>query len=48
MYPVRSDLELPPSFRVAAQAERLFNLPPAEVAANLERWLSAWEQVINE
>ena len=48
MYPVRRDLELPASFRVAAQAERLFNLPPAEVAANLERWLSAWEQVMNE
>jgi thiamine transport system substrate-binding protein len=48
MYPVRSDVELPTSFRVAAKAERLFNLPPAEVSANLERWLSAWEQVINE
>lgn len=48
MYPVRSDLELPASFRVAARADRLFNLPPSEVAANLERWLSAWEQVMNE
>ncbi|HHT47871.1 MAG TPA: thiamine ABC transporter substrate-binding protein [Firmicutes bacterium] len=48
MYPVRADLELPASFRVAARAERLFNLSPAEVDANLERWLSAWEQVMNE
>ncbi|HEY8392996.1 MAG TPA: thiamine ABC transporter substrate-binding protein [Capillibacterium sp.] len=48
MYPVRTDLELPASFRVAAQAEQLFNLPPAEVEANLERWLGAWEQVMNE
>ncbi|NLC53755.1 MAG: thiamine ABC transporter substrate-binding protein [Firmicutes bacterium] len=48
MYPVRNDVELPESFRVAARAERLFNLPPNQVAANLERWLAAWEQVINE
>ncbi|HHW12170.1 MAG TPA: thiamine ABC transporter substrate-binding protein [Firmicutes bacterium] len=48
MYPVRSDVKLPDSFRVAAQADRLLNLPPDQVAANLERWLSAWEQVINE
>ncbi|NLW57036.1 MAG: thiamine ABC transporter substrate-binding protein [Firmicutes bacterium] len=48
MYPVRADLELPASFRIAAQADRLFNLPPEDVAANLERWLAAWEQVINE
>ncbi|NLM37211.1 MAG: thiamine ABC transporter substrate-binding protein [Firmicutes bacterium] len=48
MYPVRRDVELPASFRVAAQADRLLNLPPDQVAANLERWLSAWEQVISE
>jgi thiamine transport system substrate-binding protein len=48
MYPVRADLELPASFRIAARADRLFNLPPEYVAANLERWLAAWEQVINE
>ncbi|NLW58852.1 MAG: thiamine ABC transporter substrate-binding protein [Firmicutes bacterium] len=48
MYPVRTDVALPESFRVAAQAERLFNLPPDVVAANLERWLSAWEQVMSE
>lgn len=48
MYPVRKDLELPASFRVAARAERLFNLPPAEVAANLDRWLADWEQVMSE
>lgn len=48
MYPVRTDLTLPDSFRIAAQAQRLLNLPPTQVAANLERWLAAWEKVINE
>lgn len=48
MYPVRADLELPASFRIAAKTDQLFNLPPEQVAANLDRWLAAWEQVINE
>ena len=48
MYPVRTDLELPESFRVAAQTEKLFNLPPEKVEANLDRWLAEWEQALNE
>jgi thiamine transport system substrate-binding protein len=48
MYQVREDVELPESFRVAAQAGKLFNLPPEQVEANLDRWLSEWEQVMSE
>lgn len=48
MYPARSDAALPESFRVAAKVERLLNLSPEQVAKNLEKWLSDWENVINE
>jgi thiamine transport system substrate-binding protein len=48
MMPVRTDVGLPESFRVAAQADRLLNLSPEQVEANLERWLAAWEEMINE
>ena len=48
MMPVRTDVELPESFRVAAQADHVLNLPLEQVEANLAKWLAAWEQVINE
>lgn len=48
MLPVRTDVELPESFRLAAQADQVLNLPPGQVEANLEKWLAEWEQVINE
>lgn len=48
MMPVRTDVKLPESFRVAAQVDHLLNLPPERVEANLERWLAAWEEMINE
>lgn len=48
MYPARSDAALPDSFRIAAKVEHLLNLPPQQVSENLEKWLSDWENVINE
>lgn len=48
MYPVRSDVTLPESFRIAAKVDKILNLPLDKVTANLERWLQEWEQVINE
>lgn len=48
MYPVRSDLTLPTSFRVAAKVNRLLNLPVEQVAAHLDRWLSEWEKTIRQ
>lgn len=48
MYPVRQDVELPQSFRIAAKAKRLLNLEPSYVEANLEKWLTEWENVINQ
>ncbi|HYH04444.1 MAG TPA: ABC transporter substrate-binding protein, partial [Bacillota bacterium] len=48
MYPVRTDVPLPDSFRIAAQVKRVLNLPPAQVSTNLKRWLEQWEKVINE
>jgi thiamine transport system substrate-binding protein len=48
MYPIRKDVALPPSFKIAARVKRLLNLPPEQVAANLERWLREWEKVVNE
>lgn len=47
MYPVTTDAKLPASFRVAAQAKRILNLPTDQVAANLDRWLAEWEKAIN-
>jgi thiamine transport system substrate-binding protein len=44
MYPARTDVTLPPSFRVAAKAERLLNLPAEKVGANLDKWLADWEK----
>lgn len=46
MYPVRNDIPLPASFRVAAKVKRILNLPQAKVAAGLDRWLSEWEKAI--
>jgi len=48
MLPVREDVELPESFRLAARAEKVLNLPPELVEANLDKWLADWERVINE
>lgn len=48
MMPVVKDAELPESFRVAAKAERLLNLPAEEVEKNLPRWLEDWERTMNE
>lgn len=48
MYPARSDVKLPESFRIAANPERLLNLPQEKVEENLDRWLSDWEKAINE
>jgi thiamine transport system substrate-binding protein len=48
MYPIRQDIKLPPSFRIAAHVKKLLNLPSERVADNLERWLNQWEKVINE
>ncbi len=48
MYPVRSDVSLPDSFRVAAKVKKILNLQPERVEANLEHWLSQWEKVMNE
>lgn len=48
MYPANAKTELPDSFRIAAKVNRILNLPPEKVAANLERWLEEWEKTINE
>ncbi len=48
MYPVTTDAKLPASFRVAAQAKRILNLPPDQVAAKLDLWLADWEKAINQ
>ncbi len=48
MYHVREDVEQPNSFRVAAQADKLFNLPLELVEENLDHWLSEWEKVMSE
>lgn len=48
MYPVTNDAKLPASFKIAAQAGRILNLPQEKIAQNLDRWLSDWEKVINE
>ncbi|HBE79428.1 MAG TPA: thiamine ABC transporter substrate-binding protein [Firmicutes bacterium] len=48
MYPVRQDVPLPQSFRIAAQVKKVLNLPTSKVDANLEKWLDQWEKVINE
>jgi thiamine transport system substrate-binding protein len=47
MYPARTALTLPPSFRIAAKAHRLLNLPVDKVGANLDKWLAEWEKVMN-
>ena len=48
MYPVRTDVPLPESFRIAARVNKILNLPPAQVSTNLNRWLEQWDKVINE
>lgn len=48
MYPARSDLELPAAFRLETPVERLLNLPPETVEANLDKWLAGWEQAIEK
>ena len=48
MYPAIDKIGLPPSFKIAAQAKRILNLPPEKVAANLDRWLEEWDKVINQ
>ena len=47
MYPVTSDAKLPESFKVAAEVKRILNLPPEQVAAKLDKWLSDWEKAIS-
>ena len=46
MYPVRTDLALPASFRVAAKVKRILNLPQEKVAASLDKWLNELEKAI--
>ncbi len=46
-YPVTKDAKLPDSFRVAAQAKQIINLPSDQVEAKLDGWLEDWEKVIN-
>lgn len=48
MYPVRTDVKLPASFRIAAKVDRILNMPQAKVDAKLQRWLSQWEQAVNQ
>jgi thiamine transport system substrate-binding protein len=48
MYPICRDIKLPSSFRIAAHAKKLLNLPPTQVSNKLEHWQSEWEKVINE
>lgn len=47
MYPATIDAKLPASFRIAAQAKRILNLPSDQVAAKLDQWLADWEKAIN-
>lgn len=48
MYPVNSKVELPDSFKIAGKAKKTLNLPNEKVRANLNKWLSDWENAINE
>jgi thiamine transport system substrate-binding protein len=48
MYPVRTDVTLPDSFRIAGKVKNILNIPPAKVNANLQRWLAEWEKMMNE
>ncbi len=48
MYPVRQNLQLPESFRIAARVKKVLNLPGEKVAKNMDTWLNQWEKVINE
>jgi ABC-type thiamine transport system substrate-binding protein len=48
MYPVRSDVELPPAFRLTTPVENLLNLPLETVEANLDKWLAGWEEAIEK
>ena len=48
MYPVLTAVPLPDVFRVAAKVDRLLHLDEAKVAANLDKWLAAWEKVMVE
>lgn len=48
MYPVRSDVELDPAFRLETPVEKLLNLPLETVEANLDKWLAGWEQAIEK
>ena len=47
MYPVTTDAKLPESFKVAAKAKRILNLPLDQVAAKLDKWLNDWEKAIS-
>ncbi len=47
MYPATIDAKLPASFRIAAQAKRILNLPTDQVAAKLDRWLADWEKAVS-
>ncbi len=47
VYPVNGQAQLPEAFRQYAQtAERPASLDPAEVAANRERWIQAWDETV--
>jgi thiamine transport system substrate-binding protein len=48
MYPVRTDVALPVSFRIAGHVKNILNIPPAKVNANLQRWLAEWEKMMDE
>jgi thiamine transport system substrate-binding protein len=48
MYPVRTDVVLPNSYRIAGKVKNVLNLPQAKVNANLQRWLAEWEKMMNE
>ena len=47
MYPVTTDAKLPDSFKVAAKANRILNLPLDKVSAKIDQWLADWEKVIS-
>jgi thiamine transport system substrate-binding protein len=48
MYPVRTDVALPASYRIAGKVKNILNLPAAKVNASLPRWKAEWEKMMNE
>jgi thiamine transport system substrate-binding protein len=47
VFPVRAGTELPPVFEKFAQvATDPLSLPPADIAANRERWIEQWTETV--